>query len=770
MEVSGGFVMKKYGKRLAYEDNNGCIECFFSKGSVFIDIISDEIIRFYDLQGHEERPSQAIEGLKKKQGHYHVEDHDERLDIFTDSLIIEIRDDFMTTIKDHSGLILCEDYQGERQHRSTLDEDDQSLMMQEGHQFVEESKVKNIQVFKKADVKDCFYGLGDKTGVLNKRSYYYKNWNTDNPAPHTDNFEALYKSIPFLIVLKEKGVYGLFFDNTHRTYFDLAKESEDYYWFGSDRGDMNYYFIHGETMKDVVGNYTYLTGRTPLPQRWTLGYMQSRWGYKNERDIQMIARHMREHDFPCDAIHLDIDYMDAYKIFTINKQRYPDLHRLQIDLKKEGIRLVTIIDPGIKIEKGYEIYEEGIKNNYFVKDRNGKVYENAVWPGDSVYPDFGRQEVRDWWGKHLQVLTDQGIAGIWNDMNEPASFKGELPDDVVFYDEERKTDHEEMHNVYGHLMCKATYEGLKNLTHQRPFVITRACYAGSQKYTTGWTGDNHSIWSHLALAIPQMCNLGLSGLSFVGTDIGGFGSDTTPELMARWIQVGAFSPLCRNHSGMGTRFQEPWEFPESIQSIYRQALSLRYKLIPYFYDLFHEEEETGLPIMRPLVLNYEEDQEARNINDAFMIGDALLVSPVITQGATKKLVYLPQGEWYEYGTSIRYSGNQYMIANATLDTCPLYVKAGTILPVATAALSIREQENLILEIYPGKGRYVHYQDNGEDFAYQEGKYNTYLITLDHYHLHLSLLHHDYPLYKKLIVHIEGTDYVLDMKEEMDINL
>ena len=627
-------------------------------------------------------------------------------------------------------------------------------MAKEGHLFHGNGFEKDIQVVKEMTGDEAFYGLGDKTGFLNKREYEYTMWNTDNPAPQLDNFQSLYKSIPFLITLTKDTAYGLFFDNTNRSYFDLGKESSQYYWFGSDSGNLDYYFIGGESMKEVVHGYTYLTGTVPLPQLWTLGYHQSRWGYKSASDIRSIAQGMRENDIPCDAIHMDIDYMDQYKVFTWSDEKYPNFTEFVSELREDGFKLITIMDPGVKIEAGYSVYEEGIENGYFATTPTGEVYENAVWPGDSVYPDFGKETVRNWWGENHKELIDAGIAGIWNDMNEPASFKGELPDDVVFYDEDRESTHGEMHNVYGHNMSKATYQGLRRLTGKRPFVITRACYSGSQKYTTGWTGDNHSIWAHLQMAIPQLCNLGLSGMSYVGTDIGGFGSDATGELLARWIQVGCFSPLCRNHSAMGTRNQEPWQFGPQILAIYRKYLKLRYRLIPYYYDLFFEGEQSGLPVMRPLVLQYEKDEEAKNCNHQFMIGENLLVSPVVEQGATYKTVYLPEGEWYDYWTNEKLSGNTHIVRKAALDTCPIYVKAGSILPQFgdQSYIGEKKSEDLILEIYPGKGSYDHYQDNGEDYAYRDGCYNHYHFELDGDKLSMELVHHGYDnVYKNIII-------------------
>ncbi|MFR8427820.1 MAG: TIM-barrel domain-containing protein [Roseburia inulinivorans] len=483
-------------------------------------------------------------------------------------------------------------------------------------------------------------------------------------------------------------------------------------------------------MPDIVGGYTYLTGRTPLPQLWTLGYHQSRWGYDSADCIKKVAGKYRELDIPCDTMHFDIDYMDGYRVFTWNEKDYGDPAETIQELADEGFKAVCIIDPGVKLDPGYEKYDEGIAGDYFAKTPEGEVYVNAVWLGDSVYPDFGQPKVRKWWAENQKFLTDIGVAGVWNDMNEPASFHGELPSDVVFTDEDQKSTHAAMHNVYGHLMSKATYEGLKEQTGKRPFVITRACYAGSQKYTTVWTGDNQSLWSHLQMAVPQLCNLGLSGLAFAGTDVGGFGADCTAELLCRWVQVGAFSPLFRNHSSNGSIYQEPWQFGEKTVNIYRKFVELRYRLLPYLYDLFAECEKTGLPIMRPLVLHYEKDENTWNLNDEFLVGEHLLVAPVLEQGQTKKMVYLPEGIWYDFNTGKRYEGKQYYLVDAPLDTCPMFAKAGSMIPTYEVMQYVGEKpyDTLNMLVFPGEGTYVHYQDNGSDFAYQDGAYNEYAFT------------------------------------------
>lgn len=332
-------------------------------------------------------------------------------------------------------VLLCRDYSGKRTKKDSLREDLKKLAEAEGHK-INEKNTASIQVIKQMEGDECFYGLGDKTGFLNKRGYEYEMWNSDLPQPQVDSFKSLYKSIPFTIVLREKAVFGLFFDNPYHSYFDMGKESPDCYFYGVQDGNLDYYMIVGQTMAKVVSGYTYLTGTTPTPQRFTLGHQQSRWGYITEEDIYDIAGKMRENDIPCDVIHLDIDYMDAYKVFTWNKEHYKDPAAFVDKLSEQGFKIVTIIDPGVKKEEGYEIYETGVKKDLFVKTPEGEIYENVVWPGVSVFPDFGAEKVRDWWADNTRFLMEKKVAGIWNDMNEPASFRGPLPEDIVFTDED----------------------------------------------------------------------------------------------------------------------------------------------------------------------------------------------------------------------------------------------------------------------------------------------------------------------------------------------
>jgi Alpha-glucosidases, family 31 of glycosyl hydrolases len=725
-----------FGKLEGFQQQTNRIKIRFESKEATVDVITPEIIHFFVPVKSVRQPSKAIEHLQVAPGNLAVSSRDGGVVIETEKLTVRIADEFMITIRDKDGNILSEDYQGDAEPFVRRGSGDGlELAAAEGHKLEAERNKLKIRVLKKLEKDMFFYGLGEKTGPLNKKGYHYKMWNTDDPSPHVESFEALYKSIPFLLALKDRQAFGYFFDNTYESVFDLGKENSAYYAYGAVDGNLDYYFIYGPSVRDVIGGYTHLTGTAPLPQLWTLGYQQCRWAYVPEKRLREVAETFRKKDIPCDALYLDIDYMDGYSVFTWDKKKFPDPYKTLQDLQTEGFKVVTIIDPGVKKDKGYPIYDQGVAHHYFATDKDGLPYVNKVWPGDALYPDFSNSEVREWWAANQKIMTDTGVAGIWNDMNEPASFNGPLPDDVTFENDGMPTDHREIHNVYGHLMSRATYEGLKKATGKRPFVITRACYAGTQKYATVWTGDNQSLWEHLRMSLPMLMNLGLSGVPFCGTDVGGFGFDCTAELLSRWIQVGAFTPLFRNHSSIYTRDQEPWAFGEQTEAICRKYIRLRYRLLPYLYDLFHQEEKNGLPVIRPLLLSYQNDPKTYEINDEFLCGEDLLVAPVVVQGEKARAVYLPEGsDWIDFWTKEYFKGGQYIIRETPLDLCPVYVRSGAVIPLYPVQHYVGEQQitELTLDVYPaekGSISYSHYQDDGESFDYRNGVYNLYKFAV-----------------------------------------
>lgn len=763
-----------FGKILDYKISGPKITIRFERQNGEIIVINPRTLHVYADCGTTPILSKAVINEEITKTKIEITRKKDVIMIQTGALEVRVYDEFKIDIYDKEGRALCRDYRGKRTPRITISKESVELMKKEGHRVALSKDKYEIEVVKEMGTNVAFYGLGDMTGFLNKKGYAYELWNTDNPMPHVESFKTLYKSIPFMIAKQTDSVYGIFMDNTCHSYWDFGKESNDYYYYAADGGNLNYYFYTGDSIKEIISAYTAMTGTVPIPQMWTLGYHQSRWGYESNRDILEVADKMRELEIPCDAIHFDIDYMEQFKVFTFNREKYGEPKELMKTLEEKGIKAVGILDPGVKVEEHYDIYEEGKKNSYFAVKPDGEIYTNTVWPGEAAYPDFGKTKVRKWWIEKEKRLIDYGFRGIWNDMNEPAGFDGEIPPDIVFFDEDKKSNHAQMHNVYGHLMSKAAYEGLQKHDKKRPFVITRACYAGSQRYTSTWTGDNHSIWPHLQMAIPQLCNLGMSGMGFSGTDIGGFGSDATSELLIRWIQLGCFSPLCRNHSSKVGIYQEPWQFDEDTCRIYKKFVELRYRLLPYIYDCFCDMAKTGIPVMRPVVMEYENDSNTWELNDEFMLGERILISPVITQGSRNKLVYLPKGDWIDYETGERVTGPVSFIKEAPLDTCPIYVKAGTILPNYPVMQYVGEKEieELILHIYPGTGNYFHYQDDGETFNYRQGIYNLYRFSIsddDEFHMQRMLAGYKNS-YKALRIIYKGRERVVPMQDEIRIQL
>lgn len=595
-----------------------------------------------------------------------------------------------------------------------------------------------VRVWKRLEDDEHVYGFGEKNGRLDKRGrqlggYSYAMWNSDTFA-YGDDTDPIYVSVPFFIVMRAGVAHGIFFDNTFRSSFDVGHESQGLLSFGADGGELNYYFIYGPTPKEVISRYAALTGRMPMPPRWALGYHQSRYSYFPDTKVRFIAENFRTRRIPADAIWLDIHYMQDYKPFTWDRERFPDPARLVADLRRQGVRLVTIVDPHPKKEVGYAPYDTGLAGGHLVRNADGSIYEGPVWPsraehdpGPSVFPDFTRPATRTWWGGLYEALTTIGVAGIWNDMNEPAVFDtptGTMPLSVRHDNEGLPTDHREIHNVYGLEMTRATREGLQALRpDERPFVLSRATYAGGQRYAAFWPGDNVSDWSQLRATIPILTGMGLSGLPFVGSDIGGFAETPSAELYTRWLQCGVFYPFMRTHTTLGTPDQEPWSYGTVHEQLNRRAIELRYELLPEIYNVMREASETGLPAMRPLVLEFPDDPNTYALDDEFMFGSDLLVAPVLREGAQRRDVYLPAGAWYDYWTGAAHQGPATIHLPVTLASIPVFVKGGAFVfrqPVVQHTGEMAGQP-LLVSVYPsGRSTAVLYEDDGESLDYSRG--------------------------------------------------
>jgi alpha-glucosidase len=588
-----------------------------------------------------------------------------------------------------------------------------------------------VHVWKKMPEDEGYYGLGDKAGPMNRRDRAFTMWNTDAYA-WRESTDPLYKTIPFFIGLRKGLVYGIFFDNTWRSSFDFGKEGHDFYSFGAEGGEINYYFFAGPTPAKIVQDFTALVGHTKLPPLWTLGFQQSRYSYEPEERVYEIAKTFRDKKIPADAIYLDIDYQDKNTPFTINRKEFPTFEKLITDLSAQGFHTVLITDLHIKKEAdhGYAPYDTGAKEDVFVKRADATTFVGAVWPGESVFPDFTLARAREWWGGLYKNFADMGAAGFWNDMNEPSVFltpTKTMPLDVRHrLDDGTTLPHLAIHNVYGMENVRATQEGLLKLRpNERPFVLTRAAYAGAQRYAATWTGDNVSVWNHLGMSTPMLLSMGISGYGLVGDDIGGFAGSPTPTLLTRWIEAGAFNPIYRDHTAKGTADQEPWVHGPKHEAIRKRFIEERYRLLPYIYTSVEEMTRTGIPLMRPLLLAYPQSPEFFNDDGEFLFGPDLFVSPVTTELQDEKVIQLPPGNWYDYWTGEKSSEKELKKLKPALDQVPVYVRAGAIVPRQPLVQNTGETPKgpLELRVYPGpdcKGSL--YEDDGHSLNYDKGEF------------------------------------------------
>ena len=600
---------------------------------------------------------------------------------------------------------------------------------------------------------DIVYGLGEQIRGINKRGWQYKSWNYDNPNHHEDA-RSLYGSHNFIIV-SGKETFGAFFDYAGEIEFDIGYTKRSEMKITPKTRDLILYIITGENEKDIVKQFRQLIGRSYIPPFWAFGYGQSRWGYKNEQDIREVAERYKAAGIPLDSIYLDIDYMERYKDFTVDKERFTDLEKLAADMKEQGIHLVPIIDAGVKIEEGYEVYEEGVKNNYFCKNADGGDFVGAVWPGRVHFPDFLNPEARKWFGNKYAVLTNMGIEGFWNDMNEPAIFytedrlddtckeiekltSGNMGIDEYFrftgmvaglngnkgdYDKfyhnvnGQRVKHSDVHNLYGMNMTRSAFEALQKICpEKRTLFFSRSSYIGAHRYGGIWQGDNKSWWSHILQSMQQLPALNMAGFLFTGSDTGGFGCDTTEDLMLRWLQYSLFTPLFRNHSADGTRMQELYRF-DNVKSA-AEMIKIRYCLIPYLYSEFLKAALNDEMMFKPLAFDFHEDDMAKQVDDQLLLGNEIMIAPVYKQNAQGRYVYLPEEMLLvrmksadSYTTERLPKGHHYV--DIELDELVFFIRNGKAIPFGKASDCTDKIDLSSLKLlgYNG-GSYELYSDNG----------------------------------------------------------
>lgn len=582
-----------------------------------------------------------------------------------------------------------------------------------------------------------YYGLGDKPVHLNLRGKRLVNWAMDEYGFHRGT-DPIYKCIPFYLGSHRNLSYGIFFDNTFRTHFDFASERKSVTSFWADGGEMNYYFFYGPEMLDVTRQYTLLTGTPDLPPMWALGYHQCKWSYYPESVVREVTTKLRDLKIPCDAFYLDIDYMDGFRCFTWDLTKFPDPRGMVSDLKKQGFKTIVIIDPGIKIDEQYGVFREGFDKNYFLRRADGPLVKGKVWPGECYFPDFTNPDVRKWWSDLFEGLIEKdGVAGVWNDMNEPAIFEvpsKTIPNDVRHDFDGHPCSHRKAHNIYGMQMARATRRGVRRYAKpKRPFVITRSVYSGGQRYSSAWTGDNIASWDHLWLAQVQCQRMAMSGYSFVGSDVGGFIEHPTPELYVRWVQTATFHVFFRTHSSGDHGAQEPWSFGEKALNVVRKFIELRYKLLPYLYTAFYQYSTTGIQILRPICVYDQSDNETLYRTDECLHGDHILFCPILEPNAMGRYLYLPKGLWYNYWTDEAMEGKNEYFVEYGLDTSPIFIKAGAVIPMYPIQQYVGEKafKEITLHIYNiiGEETSLLYEDDGDGYDFEKGIYNEKTFTV-----------------------------------------
>lgn len=576
---------------------------------------------------------------------------------------------------------------------------------------------------------EYLYGLGAAAFTFNHNQTKAKLLNIDTVFYRSEGLS--YSTFPFLWKISPNQIVAVFVHSPLPMNFE-AGTSEALFLFEkfSENDDIDLFFFAGSPA-EISQAYAEITGYPFLPPIWALGYHQSRWSYKTQKKVIEIGQKMRQYGIPCDAIYLDIHYMQDYKVFTFHKKNFSEIEKMTAQLKEMGIETVAIVDPGVKVENGYAVYEQGLMADVFCKQKNGNIYVGKVWPGNSVFPDFSREDVRHFWADWHRVLFEKGIRGIWNDMNDPVLQIGKDYDPLNEDIWHGQLPHYAIRNLYANYEAMATYEAfLKYLPNERPFILTRSAFSGIQRYSALWTGDNHSSWEHLRLNLAHVINLSLAGVPFCGADVGGFGGGPglrgifkirkDKELMARWLQLGYLMPFFRMHTVLYSYAQEPWSFGEEVLQIARKYIRRRYRFLPYLYHLFVKAAKTGEPIIRPIF--YEFPEVIKNEENLYLVGPNLLAAAIWQKGQQNMEINLPPGEWINYETGENYTGTKTYEVPAPINSHPLFVKKGTALPTAEPMKNTQETLNhsLIWEIYPGETIYgEYYYDDGISYPVEK---------------------------------------------------
>lgn len=647
---------------------------------------------------------------------FKISDNGNSISVSTKEITAEIQKKpyFKITYKDAKGEIINEDLDG-KALGTTFQGD-------------------KVTVYKK-HFGERFVGMGESLGNLDRNKTIVTTWNTDF-YKYDDPRIPMYISVPFYIgILKDK-VYGIYYDNSFKGTFNFGASNRRFMSVSFDGGDMDYFFIHDDSVAKVIENYTSITGRMPLPPKWSIGYQQSRCSYYNEDQVNFIANTFREKKIPLDGIVLDADYLVEYEPFRIDNKKFPDMKKMASQLKQKGIELTASVNPGIKIDPTYDAYNDGIKKDIFLKFQDGEKYITDIYPNTNYFPDFTYPKARTWWADQMKIYQDVGINGYWNDMNEPAIDGQMMPDNVVFDYNGRKSNTAESHNLYGFLMARSSFESFKKYGgNKRPFVMTRSAFAGVQRYATVWSGDNQAKDEHILLGVLLNNQMSLSGIPFVGPDLGGYIGDGNKDLYRRWVEVGVFSPYLRNHREQFAAANEPWSYGEDNELISQSYIGFRYQMMPYLYSKFHETSQNGMPISKALCVDYPFDNNIYDVNyqHQFLFGDAFLIAPVMGKDKQKK-IYFPEGQFYNIFTDEKIEGNQEKLMELDPYHLPIFAKASSIIPLQNVTQSTKEKPDntLLLHIYNGDkpNTFSYYEDDGETLDYEKGDFYQRIIEFD----------------------------------------
>lgn len=648
-----------------------------------------------------------VESSLEPSGHFEVTERDDLFELETDSLVLFVRkSDGRLSMFDRRRHVLSEDL---------------------GLQFDKETS----RLEKRLLPGEGIYGFGESAGPILKNGRTFTMWNTDVMAEgaFAVNQDPLYQSFPIYLSVREGSVSGFFLNNTYRTQFDVGVSNNGRMTIDIEGGALDYYLFSGPTMPKVIERLTEVTGRAPMPPLWALGYHQCRWSYMSAEEVLDVANGLRSRNIPADAMWMDIDYMEGFRVFTWNKERFANPKALNDSLAAMGFRSITIVDPGVYAgdETGYDVYDEGVDGEHFATMPDGELFVGKVWPGPSVFPDFTSPSTRSWWADRIADWVSSGLDGIWIDMNEPATWEpdGGFPLDSRWNGEGVETDHRETHNVYALLMAKATKAGLEQAyPDKRPFVLTRAGAPGVQRYAATWNGDVPGTWDHFGVTPAMLMSMSLSGNAFVGSDLGGFTDGRDPELFLRWVQFGAWTPFFRNHADTHSHRGEPWAYGAIVERYVKQVIEERYRLLPFWYSLFYEHVQTGAPMMRPLIFEPEftSDPGVANVSDQFLVGSHLMVAPIFQSDAGARPVYFPEGTWTELNTGKRYEGPGRKLVMTGLDWIPVFARENAIIPSWPVMQYAGEfqPDTLTLDLYPIEGaptgHFSLYEDDGESIS------------------------------------------------------